>query len=119
MPKSLADIDNLPYDLQGCKHQNGYYDFTKNTDEADYVETNEECRLETEDRKYEIDFYFVEHFRAIHDTHGTLKIKNTDTQTGILILLETDENGDIAVDFQEYPVVYSVKSAGICNPMRQ
>ena len=120
--ESLADIENSLYDMKGCKRNERYeedsYKFTKNKDEADYMIIKEECHFETEGRKYEVDFWFVEHFKTIDSTHGTLRLRNIITKTGILYSFQIDRNGNITTDFQKYPVIYSVKSTGICNPMR-
>ncbi len=122
VPKSLADIDKLPYDLKGCKrnekYQKGYHKLAINEDEADYLEIIEKCQFETEGRKYGVDFSFFEHFKTIDSTHGTLRIRSSTTQTGILYSFDVDKEGNITTDFQEYPVVYSVKSTGICSPMK-
>ena len=123
VPNSLADIDNLDYDLKECKrnerYHNSYDELVKNKNEAIFLEIDEGCQFEAQGRMYEVEFYFVQYYRAVENTHGTLKIRNIITDTGILISFESHYGGGIVVDFEKYPAVYSVKTTGICNPMRQ
>ena len=122
VPESLNNIQSLPYILKDCKleeqYKKGSYKLAKNKDDADYLTIQEICMFETENRKFEVDFWFVKHFKTINSTHGTLRIRNIDTRTGILTSFELNDDGIITVDFKKYPVVFSVKSTGICNPLR-
>ncbi|WP_428739123.1 hypothetical protein [Sulfurimonas sp.] len=123
VPNLLSDIQTLPYVLNNCKrekkYEKGYYETVKNRSNADYLSIDETCEFQVEKRIYEINFSFFEHYKSPQNTHGTLRIRNTTTQTGILTSLEINDSGNITVDFQKYPTVYSVKSTGICNPLRQ
>lgn len=124
-PSSLADIDNLNYDLTECNRNETYYrsdQVVKIKNQADYLLIDDKCQFEAEGRMYEVNLWFVQHYRSAQEgeAHGTIKIKNNDTGTGMLTSFDPQYGGNnIVVDFEKYPAVYSVNTAGICSSMRQ
>jgi hypothetical protein len=123
VPSSLAGINNLEHALKGCKRNKRYHnrhsEFVNSRAAAVYSSTEEECWFEAEGRRYEVQFDFVQYYRAVENTHGAIKIRNNVTHTGLLTSFDPHRGGDILFDHEKYPVVYSVKTTGICSTMRQ
>jgi hypothetical protein len=105
VPKSLQDIPNLPYRLEGCE--------TK----MELGSRNETCTLQYKPRK--IDIYFT-YSKPIIDGKEYedvfLKMRNSNSETGSTVELHKVNNGFKIVRKIKY---YSWKTSGICNPMRQ
>jgi len=105
VPKSLRDIPDLPYRLEGCE--------TK----MELGSRNETCTLQYKPRK--IDIYFT-YSKPIIDGKEYedvfLKMRNSNSETGSTVELHKGNNGFKIVRKIKY---YSGKTSGICNPMRQ
>ncbi len=98
IPKSLADIPNLPYALENCKW-------------AD--ENVEWCYFDINENKYSTRLYFVAYDNGIDID---VRIHSEKSETGMFTEIEKISNGTFEV--VEHLKAYSTKDDGICNPMR-
>jgi len=105
IPKSLKDIPDLPYGLEGCERDK----------EFDYQEN---CKIENK----MMNLYFKHGKYTIDDKiyeEANLEMRhvvNNTTKTGLLMEFEKKNNSFVQVDEVK---IYSGKTDGICNSMRQ
>ena len=105
IPKSLKDIPDLPYGLEGCERDK----------EFDYQEN---CKFENKI----INIYFRHGKYTIDDKiyeEANLEMRhvvNNTTETGLLMEFEKKNNSFSQIGKIK---IYSGKTDGICNPMRQ
>jgi hypothetical protein len=105
IPESLKDIPDLPYGLEGCERDK----------EFDYQEN---CKIENK----MMNLYFKHGKYTIDDKiyeEANLEMRhvvNNTTKTGLLMEFEKKNNSFVQVDEVK---IYSGKTDGICNSMRQ
>ena len=95
IPKSLKDIPDLPYELEGCEKKQ------KNL---------EKCIFHTNNREYEVEIYIL------GDT--SIEIYSEKTKTGLRYKLKKNSSSNQWL-IDEQDIKYSSKNSGICNPLRQ
>ena len=89
IPKSLKDIEGLPYELEGCKKTQKYKKDTfsrevvKTKEEADYAIITEDCYFVKGKKSYSISLWFAEYYKDKESSHGQVKIFNGETYTGL------------------------------------
>jgi len=92
IPKSLEDIPNLPYELEGCERERD----------------NKKCKF----LNYQIKLY-----RFSKNIYG---LDLTSIKNRTIITYSYDVVGNrFSLDKNRYPIIGSQKDTGICNPMRQ
>jgi len=95
IPKSLKDIPDLPYELEGCK----------------YVEINvEQCFFKQKNKKYQTEMYLIA------KSGVDISIRNNNIETGLRNSLKNKNNQWFILKSN---IAYSGNTSGICNPMRQ
>jgi len=118
IPERLEDIPDLPYRLEGCELIDGYKNAvtTKtmniNGKEITYKDMHEKCYFTKNSRRYSVEIYIYSSF----DYHLKIYSLSTRTVYSQVFLLDTDK---LIIQKEGNANIYSFKSDGICNPMRQ
>jgi len=123
IPKSLKDIPDLPYRLEGCVMKIIYqneYDEKVESNNAYLSIKDESCTFYyKKDKKYTIWIWFAEHYVNKQLTHGSIELNAENSKTGVDYSFTIEKYDRLSFDKNRYPFVYSSKTSGICNPMRQ
>jgi len=125
IPKSLKDIDGLPYKLEGCKREEKFEDrdggkVAKN--KAFLAEIQERCSFSINKKKYKVSIWFAMHFIDYDSTHGFLTIFNGATSTGIDYNFDYSKKANqLILEKSTYanPLIYDGKTSGVCSTFRQ
>ncbi len=126
IPKSLSEIPDLPYRLEGCKREESYYgDMNKSTMQyiklpnrigANTAYIEEKCSFGAKNRHYYIESRTGLDFKT-HKNSMSIEIGNMKSLTwGIFRIKETPKHIKSNIDELHFG---SSKTDGICNPMRQ
>ncbi|MEJ2526968.1 MAG: hypothetical protein P8Y49_02560 [Sulfurovaceae bacterium] len=100
IPKSLAEIPDLPYRLVDCK----------------WTEKNVEwCYFDVDENRYSIRTYIVS---GNYNTYIYMKIYDEKSETGIFTEIDKKSNNN-RFEIIDSCKPYSTKNDGVCNPMRQ
>lgn len=124
IPKSLKDIEGLPYELEGCSRKEVYKKGSPNRrvvqtrDEADYMVITETCFFKKSDKKYSIDIWFVHYLKGKSTDHGDLRLYHQKTYTGISYDFKKDKNTKQIFTAKEIHI-YDNKTSGVCTTFKQ
>ena len=125
VPKSLQDIPNLPYELDGCDKKEEYSVFdkklykyikVKQKYEATYKSIEEECLFSKSGRVYYLQSRSL--FDLVNNTGGiTLDMGSKEGSTWNMMDFDFNKNG--LTKRTDHIKFHSSKHTGICSPMRQ
>jgi len=114
IPKSLADIPDLPYGVEGCERSEEYHDYKSNIvvkNKAMIYKIREKCNYANGN----ISIYFgVTLWLKDNTWDGMLKLTSSN-ETVLFYPFESDNNKTFKFDDMD---IGSRKDDGICNPMR-
>jgi len=124
IPKSLKNIPDLPYELEGCKGKQTYYKFDNKAftnievslkKDAEFKVIDETCYFANKAKHYYIELNEDYTFRD----SGSLiiKIKNDNSGTGIQYFFKIDQKDNVYIERKGNP--YGSKTSGICFQLRQ
>jgi len=123
IPKSLKDIDGLPYALEECKRSDVFKKSTAPTtivstkEQADFGIREEKCFFITNKMHYHVAIFFTEDFKTKDNTSGSLTIFNGETRTGIDYHFDYSKETNkfiLKKGYYDYPRIYDSKKTGIC-----
>ena len=119
VPKSLKDIPDLPYELEGCEKKIYYLDKASRVvnDEqyANELHIKEICRTKYDIKiEQRIDKMFI----GSKEIFLQISLKNQKTETGAVFSWVKDGNSNHFTVFQKLKF-YSGNTSGICKPWRQ
>jgi len=121
IPDSLEQIPDLSHKLNNCKKKIVYEKEVELRDikvdskeEADWATHKEECKFIYKDKRYDVMFWFIEHYISLQSTHGELDIKSN--KTSVVTYFELDEYNKLVHD----GAGSSFDSRfGFCRPFKQ
>jgi len=103
VPERLSNIPDLPYRLKECKKNIVYekedelHDIkVKVKEKADWAIHKEECSFFYKDKLYSVNFWFIEHYKDLINTHGELDVKFR--KTSVVTFFTSDENSKLIHD---------------------
>jgi len=119
IPESLKDIPDLPYRLEGCEKKMYYLNkaskIVNDEQYASELHIKEICRIKYDIKiEQRIDKMFVDS----KEIFVQISFQNKKTETGAVVSWSKDIDSNHFMLFQKLKL-YSGKSSGICNPMRQ
>jgi hypothetical protein len=117
IPKSLKDIPDLPYGLEGCKRSEEYLNSDNNggmkeveKEKAILYNLREECHF----KNIELSYWLQRDLKE-NDVSITIKMVSTN-RTVLEYGLGAEKGKNLSLSMKD---IGSYKSSGICNPMRQ
>jgi len=119
IPKSLKDIEGLPYALEGCVRQEEYLGENRkpiSKEKSYYMIINDKCYFKKNSKKYAIEYLFSSNY------HNTLTIFNGKTSTGIDYYFNYSKEINrfvLSKEFDKNPRIYDGKTSGVCSTFRQ
>lgn len=132
IPKSLKDIPDLPYNLEGCKKNITFKKYTGsedidvyNQDEATYKIEEENCIYSNYGRIYKVGTYLNQDFTDTKFKYLNLKIYRDESKTGVAYDLEYDQKNrkwkmEHSLDEKYQNIrIYDNKTSGICHQLKQ
>jgi len=124
IPKSLKNIEGLPYVLEGCERKEVYWDKhlkVKNKQKANWSEIFLDCNFNTNKKKYYIHIRQATNLGNTLDRDIDLKLYNKETYTGIKYYFEYSKEKNkllLAKGFPKNPKIFDNKKTGICSQFR-
>jgi len=125
IPKSLKDIPDLPYGLEGCKSEQTYYKFDNKVfanievplkKDAEFKIVKEKCHFKKKNRSYYIhiigEYNFIPNKKSLD-----INIGNKNSKTWDNLTFYSDKNKTIFVDKEIN--FGSSNTSGICNTLKQ
>jgi len=112
IPKSLADIQGLPYVVEGCERSEEYRNYSNNKstkDEAYYYDIDEKCKYNNISIDFGVSVYFKD------DTMSCRIELVSPSETVLSHSFSRDKNNTFEFSKMD---IGSRKDDGICNPMR-
>jgi len=122
IPKSLADIPDLPYEVEGCERRVTYKNSTiipikivKTEEDANFAIIEEGCTFQEDSKKYSLSIFFTKDY---DDTigEGNLKLINWQSATAISYIFKGAKEHKFVLQY--IPKFYSGNTSGICAPFR-
>jgi len=104
IPESLQDIPDLPYGLEGCKSK-----INQDNSKTEICVTNRNIDVIFDYGEFTID--------KINYKEAHLEMRNDVSETGLLAAFTNNDNSTFILDGQIK--LYSGKTSGICNTLKQ
>ena len=124
IPKSLKDIPDLPYGLEGCERSEEYWDNSNNKtsdiEKRFSFQMDEKCYFYHKNRTIKLDFGASSYIKNYPNEWGvSINMRNSQTETVLKSGLSLKKEGDHFIMNDSSISVSSSKNDGICSQMRQ